>query len=278
MPMSSPYPLTRGVKYLLILNGVVFLFQVLPAAGRLLVDWFSLVSFDVFARGQVWRLVSYMFLHSTATLSHLLLNMLALWMFGGELEQLWGTRRFAGLYFLFGIGSGLFSVLYLVDPVMRSAPVIGASGAIFGLLTAYAVYFPDREILLFFVLPVRAWMLVAGYAVLSLFFAFSQGAGVAHLIHFGGIAVAFGYLKGFPLVARRLSEVKAGMKEKKARSNVEQAFSRKRYYDEKVDPILEKIAREGMGSLTDEEKRILTEAGKHGEERKNVFPFQKPRY
>ena len=96
------------------------------------------------------------------------------------------------------MGAGLFGALYLFHPAMRYVPVIGASGAIFGLLTAFAVYYPHREILLFFILPVKAWMLVAGYAAISLMLSFSQGTAVAHLVHLGGIAVAFAYLKGAP--------------------------------------------------------------------------------
>lgn len=273
--MTSPYPLTRGVTALLLANGAVFLLQIMPAAGSFLVRWLSLISFEVFGRGEIWRLATYMFLHSTTSLAHLLLNMLALWMFGAELESRWGTRRFIGVYFLFGIGSGLFSLLYLIDPAMRFMPVIGASGAVFGLLTAFAVYYPEREILLFFILPVRAWMLVAGYAALSLFFAFSQGGTVAHLIHFGGIAVAFVYCKGGGRLAQRYFEVKQVLQEKKTRSAVERTFTRKRFFDEQIDPILEKISREGMESLTEEEKKILRDAGKHADEPDNIFPFRK---
>jgi len=261
--MNSPYPITRGVKALLIANGAVFLLQLLPAVGAWLVGTCALVPFEVFSRGQLWRLASYMFLHSTYYLSHLLLNMLALWMFGGGLEERWGTKRFVGLYFLFGAGAALFGIFYMIDPVFRFVPVIGASGAVFGLLTAYAVYYPHREILLFFVLPVRAWMLVAGYAVLSLLFAFSHGNGVAHLVHLGGIAVAFTYLKGFPKVESWYRKRNALWEEKEMRRRAEEQVNRKRYYEEKVDPILEKIAREGEGSLTKEERKILEEAGKY---------------
>jgi membrane associated rhomboid family serine protease len=275
--MLSPYPVTRGVKALLIANGAVFLLQLLPGIGQRIEGLGALIPFDVFARApQVWRLASYMFLHSTAGLSHLLLNMLALWMFGGELEERWGTKKFIALYFLFGAGSALFSVFYMLDPAMRFTPVIGASGAIFGLLTAYAIYYPNREILLFFVLPIRAWMLVAGYAVLSLSFAFSQRSIVAHCIHFGGIAVAFGYLKGGPVIEAWYRQFQELRHETAMRARAGREIGRKRFFDEKVDPILEKIAREGEAALTKEEKAILEEAGKF---RKNdlqdgkIIPF-----
>ena len=274
--MISPYPLTRAVKALLIANGAVFLLQFLPFTGSLLALYGPLEANDVFGRGQVWRLVTYMFMHSKIFLLHLLFNMLALWMFGSELEQRWGTRRFVKLYFLFGIGSGLFSALYLMDPYLRSRSVVGASGAIMGLLTAYAVYYPNREILLFFILPVRAWMLVAGYAVYSLFFAFSQGSGVAELIHFGGIAVAFGYLKGWPLLEEWYRGVQEAGEERRRRAAAEQQISRKKYYEKKVDPILQKISNKGIDSLTKEEKKILTHAGGYAKDRlksEKIVPF-----
>jgi membrane associated rhomboid family serine protease len=275
--MSSPYHVTRGVKALLIVNAAVFVLQLLPGIGPWITNAGALVPFDVYVRAQVWRLATYMFLHSTLDFSHLLLNMLALWMFGGELEERWGTKKFLTLYGVFGMGAALFSVFYMLDPLMRVTFIIGASGAVFGLLTAYAVYYPDRQILLFFVLPVRAWALVAGYAVLSLLLAFSHGNAVAHLIHFGGIAVAFAYLKSWPMVDDWYCGWKELWEEKKVRTRAEEQISRKRYYEENVDPILRKISVEGVDSLTKEEKRILEEAGKYKREelKKNkIIPFQ----
>ena len=278
--MTSPFPLTRGLKALLIATGVVFLLQLLPWTGGALTAFGELIPFQTFCRGEVWRLVTYMFLHSTTNGFHLVFNMLALWMFGGELEAMWGTRKFVALYFLFGIGAALFSLIYLASPVLAFTPIIGASGAIFGLLTAYAVYYPQRELLLFFILPVKAWMLVAGYAAISLFFAFTQGSGVgggvAHLVHLGGIVVAFGYLKLSPRVddwRRKSTELRD---ECAMRRRAEKAAERKRYFTEQVDPILEKIARQGMESLTAEERKMLEKAGRESKDhllRKKVIPL-----
>jgi membrane associated rhomboid family serine protease len=262
-PMNSPYPFTRGVKTLLAANGAVFLLQLMPGIGRWVTGIAALVPYEAYGRGQLWRLVSYMFLHSTTDIFHLFLNMLALWMFGGVLEERWGTKRFIGLYLLFGTGAALFGAFYCIDPAMRLVPIIGASGAIFGLLTAYAVYHPDSVVLFFFVLPMRAWVLVAGYAVLSFMLAFSHGSGVAHLIHLGGIAVAFAYLKGGPRLTGWHEGVREMRNERNMRRRAEEQAGRKRYYEENVDPILEKIAREGEGALTEEEKKVLTEVWKY---------------
>jgi membrane associated rhomboid family serine protease len=276
MPFESPYPLTRGLKALLIATGAVFVLQFLPVIGPLLDRFCTLVAQSVFIKGEIWRLSSYMFMHSTAGIFHLLFNMLALWMFGGELEERWGTRKFVTLYFLFGIGSALFSALYLFDPGMRFTPIIGASGAVMGLLTAFAIYNPERQILLFFVIPIRAWIMVVGFAVVSLLMAFTQGGGVAHLVHLGGIAVAFAYLKGWPAVEEKIDEYRELEREKTMRNRAEESASRKRYFDEKIDPILEKISKSGMASLTKEEKKLLGKAGKFKEEMKSrkIVPIE----
>ncbi len=275
--MQLPFPFSRGVKTLLIATGGMYALQLLPAVGPFLMSAFALTPFEAFCRGQVWRLASYMFLHSTHDFSHLALNMLALWMFGGELEERWGSGKFILHYLIFGIGAGLFGALYLLHPVMRFVPVIGASGAIFGLLTAFAVYYPQREILLFFVLPVKSWMLVAGYAAISLMLSFSQGSAVAHLVHLGGIVVAFAYLKGAPGIEAGFRVVRERSDEKRMRRRAELAAQRKRYFAERVDPILEKIARQGMESLTKEEKKILSAAGQSARDRlkgKKIIPFE----
>jgi hypothetical protein len=155
-------------------------------------------------------------------------------------------------------------------------PVVGASGAVLGLLTAYAVFFPDREVLLFFVLPVRVRLVVIGYAVISLLYAFQSGGGVAHLIHLGGIAVAFGYLRAGPLIRQRLNELREHLGEQEIRRRAADEAGRKRFYAERVDPILAKISKSGMASLTKEERKILRQAGGYGTRRLKqgkIIPF-----
>lgn len=266
MAIESPYPLTRAVKALLVANGAVFLLQLLPGIGDTVEHFGTLYPAETFLGGQLWRCVSYMFLHSTHDILHLLFNMLALWMFGGELEEKWGTRTFVVHYFLFGIGSGLFSALYLLHPLMRLTAIMGASGAVMGLLTAYAVYYPDRRILLFFVIPVRAWMLVAGFAVISLVLGFTQGSGIAHFVHLGGIVVAFAYLRGVPYANGWLDLQKSMAAERTQRRRAEQRAARTRLFNEQIDPILDKISKNGMESLTQAERRLLEQAAKNREE------------
>src|SRR5262249_22622759 len=121
----------------------------------------------VIRRLWIWQPVTYMFVH--AGVFHILFNMLALWMFGTELERLWGTRFFLKFYFVTGIGAGILPILVSLLPfgfarVIYSVPTVGASGAIFGLLLAYALYFPDRPIYMYFLFPVpaRIFVLIMG--------------------------------------------------------------------------------------------------------------------
>jgi membrane associated rhomboid family serine protease len=274
--MNPTYRITPAVKTLLIINAAVYLVQMVPGIGAFVTDWGQLVAYDVFSRGQVWRLVSYMFLHSPQDVLHLIFNMLGLWMFGMELEELWGPKKFVVFYFFCGTGAALFSVFYYVVPAMRFIEVIGASGAVLGLLTAYAVYFPNREVLLFFILPIRVWVLVAGYAVISLFLSFQSHNTVAHLMHFGGIAAALGYLKGMPKIDEWLIQLKERLRDDERRKRAKEDQDRKRYYEDRVDPVLAKISREGVESLTPAERKILKEAGKNSSEqlkREKVIPF-----
>jgi len=139
-----------------------------------------------------------MFVHAGPT--HLLFNMLALWMFGTELERIWGTTAFTKFYFACGVGAGLFQVVLGLLPFGFASQfyypsVVGASGAIYGVLAAYALYFPSRPIVMFLLFPVPARYAVMIMGGLSLVFAMSGGGGVAHTAHLGGLLVGYLYLK-----------------------------------------------------------------------------------
>jgi len=132
-----------------------------------------------------WQVVSYSFLHGN--FNHLFFNMLGLWMFGSELEHLWGQRRFLVFYFASVIAAALTQLLvnYLLG---TGGPTIGASGGLFGLLLAFAVLFPNRTILLFFVIPMKAKWLALLYGVLELYQGvYVMSSGVAHFAHLGGM-------------------------------------------------------------------------------------------
>jgi membrane associated rhomboid family serine protease len=153
----------------------------------------------------LWQLATYMFMH--AGVGHLAINMLTLWMFGGELERTWGTRYFLKYYFVTGVGAGVLTVVLALLPFefteqIYGSVTVGASGAIFGLLLAYGLYFPDRPIYLYFVFPIPAKYFVLIIGALSFF----AGGGVAHATHLGGVLVGYIYLKSARI--HPLSEVK----------------------------------------------------------------------
>ncbi len=249
--------LTEAIKTLLIINAGVYLLQIIPGSGDYLIKYFSLIPSSGIAEFQVWRFLTYAFLHDPISPLHILFNMLALWMFGTEIEEMWGKRKFYSFYMISAVGSGLFSI-FLWDTV-----IIGASGAVLSLLTVYAFYFPKRRVLMFFIFPVPVYVAVILIGGLSIVFASSghgTGGGIAHLTHLGGIVVGALYLK-LPEWIRRarhyMLEIKA---EKDYRAKVEHRIERKKFYDEEVDPVLKKISEKGMESLTPEEKKILEKA------------------
>jgi|SRR5579871_3516283 len=182
--------MTPATRSLLIANVVVFLLQ--SVTGDQLVVNFALwplgtgdaaggVSFEP------WQIVTYSFLHGGV--AHLLLNMLALWMFGTDVERVVGTRRFVAYYFTCVVSAGLCQLVISSLSAEPGYPVIGASGGIFGVLLAFAMYFPKRIIVLLFPpIPLPAWLFVTLYAILELYFGVTGSeAGVAHFAHLGGM-------------------------------------------------------------------------------------------
>jgi len=134
-----------------------------------------------------WQLVTYAFLHDPTTIWHIFFNMFALYVFGPALESFWGARRFLAYYFVCLIAAGC-TQLAVEYATAAAEPTIGASGAIFGILLAFAMLFPRVRLLLYFVIPMPAWLFVAGYAVLELFFGVTGTEGsIAHFAHLGGM-------------------------------------------------------------------------------------------
>ena len=188
-----------ATKWLLIANTAVFLLQYL--CGLAEIDPFApfrlrpvSVVFPPFA---VWQLVTYLFLHGGV--GHILWNMLSLWMFGSELERSWGSRRYLQYYFICGIGAGICVVIanFILPRGNPSAPTVGASGAIFGLMLAFAVLFPRVQILFMFLFPIEARFFVAIIGALAFLSTLGAGGGgpVSDVAHLGGMLVGFIYLK-----------------------------------------------------------------------------------
>ena len=189
--------LTPVVKNLMILMGAVFLLQMI--VSRWINLYLGLVSLLVWEKYYVWQLVTYIFLHGGIT--HLLFNFLALWMFGGELENYWGSKKFLRYFLFCGIGAGVCTVLF--SPY-QFIPVIGASGSIYGLLLAFGWLFPNRPIYIYFLFPIPAKYMVIIFGLIELFSsAEGTGGGIAHLTHLGGILFGLLYM-AYPIVRQKI--------------------------------------------------------------------------
>jgi membrane associated rhomboid family serine protease len=182
--------MTPAVKNLLLANVTVFLVQML-APALVPIYYFGLVPTLVTHHFFIWQLVTYMFLHGG--FGHIFFNMFALWMFGVELERTWGTKEFLKFYFLTGIAAGISTTIFNWNSPI---PTIGASGAIYGILAAYALFFPDRYVYLYFLFPIKMKYLALILGAFEFLSAYSQSnTGIAHIAHLGGMVVGFFYLR-----------------------------------------------------------------------------------
>jgi membrane associated rhomboid family serine protease len=184
---------TPAVKTIIIACAIVFILQFLvPSITEILALTPVLVTHSFF----VWQLATYIFLHDTGYILHIVFNMLGLWMFGSDLERYWGTRRFVQYFFICGIGAGLMTVLFSWNSPVST---IGASGAIYGVLLAFGVLFPDR-IIYFVIFPIPAKWFVVIMGVIAFWSSLGSGTGVAHIAHLGGMLFGFLYLRGGRLI------------------------------------------------------------------------------
>ena len=193
----GPGALSPAIKALIWANVAMYL---LALAVPSIVVYLGLLPAAVITRFFFWQPVTYMFLHEG--LLHLLFNMLALWMFGTELERTWGTRFFLRYYAVTGLGAAATTIVLSLLPLPFSDALylsltVGASGAIYGLLLAYGLYFPNRPIYMYLLFPIPAkyFVLIVG-AVALLSSIGGGGGGVAHTAHLGGLVVGYVYLKG----------------------------------------------------------------------------------
>ena len=263
-----------AIRTIILINAIVFLIQML--GGQTLNNWvvpnlgFD-PSFPTFLT-QPWRLISYMFLHGGFL--HFLFNMLWLWWMGRAVEETLGPRTFTVIYFAAGIlGALLDAALALV---FGSALVIGASGAVTGILVAFAMLFPTAPIMLFLFPPIQARYFVAGWIAIDILFV-GSGDGVARLVHLGGALGGYLLVKAhengrdLSLVIRYVEYLfgrvkpSGGKKKRKRNPNmhvVQDAEIVDEVEQSELDAILEKISQKGYDSLTKEEKRKLFELSK----------------
>jgi membrane associated rhomboid family serine protease len=276
--------MTPWVKRLLIANAAIYL---LIVVSRFVPPLAWLIGGLVLRPAAVlttpWSLVTYAFLH--ASILHLLGNLLVLFFFGPRLEERWGSRGFLQVYLVAALGGGLASVLLL--PLQPAGAIVGASGAVLGLLLAYALYWPDQEVHIWGIFPVRVKWLVLAIAAMNLLMAV-EGArgGVAFLAHLGGMAATYAWLRG-PWAPTGWGNVPAPARGARKRRSAGALLSSwlgrgtdspvravptaraaprdrraERELLDDVDRILDKIHEHGMASLTPEERRRLDEVSR----------------
>jgi membrane associated rhomboid family serine protease len=271
-------PITPVVKNLLVINGIVFLIQEIAGMfyPNLLEYLFGLHHIGLVHEFKLWQIFTYMFLHGGWL--HIILNMLGLWMFAGELEQLWGSKLFLRYYLFSGMGAGLFIAVmnYIAYAYYQiNVPTIGASGAIYAVLLAYGMTWPDRKVIIFpLFIPVKIKYMVLIFGLISFFGALSAASGttgnISHIGHLGGIISGFAYI--MMRIRRRaraegdrpgkMNFISAAIKKariKRKKKEIDTRIQAKQI----IDRLLEKIARQGMSSLTASEKNDLEWARKH---------------
>lgn len=249
--------LPRPIKILLIVNVAIFLADKFTG-GMYIRQWLALDPIQATHNWELWRLATYLFVHDLSPpYLHILINMLLLWMFGTPLAEVMGERKFWWFYLSTGVFSGLCSLIFY-SITNNPTTVIGASGAIFGLMFAFAKFFPTQQFLIFFLFPVQARYAVLIFGAVELI-SITANDRIAHMAHLGGALFAWLYFTFEDRGAMALSRWK--------NRKVERAHRAERRKEEElgqamvdIDPILKKISRTGMGSLTREEKEMLEKA------------------
>jgi membrane associated rhomboid family serine protease len=230
---------------------------------------------DKVLHGQIWRLLSYAFLHDPSSLMHLLFNMLFLWWFGSDVEDLYGPKEFLIFYLFAAVVGGMFFTLAWAGGLSESGRCLGASGAVTAVLVLCAIHYPTRIIYLFFMLPVPIWAFVVFSVAFDAFHFLSRAhTGVAVTVHLGGAAFAFAYYKRhwrlLPLWSQlrawqqKLFRPKLRVYREEPRRPVSVASPPMPDVDDqleaRLDAILEKVARYGRNSLSESENQLLLRA------------------
>ena len=243
----KPALFTDAIKILVSVNFGIFLLQTVARAEGLFFPLFGLVPKLVWSEFMLWQPFTYLFFHGG--IWHVLINMFVLWMFGSELERLWGKEHFLKFYFVTGVGAGLVTMIFGLNSM---TPIVGASGAVYGVLLAYGLTYPNRTVYLYGIIPIKSLWFVIGIGVIAFMSSFDNVSQISHLTHLSGMVIGYLMLKR-PLrfndlwftIRKRTLEYKIKHEEKKVTQHQE--------IEREIDHILDKINREGFDSLTEEE-------------------------
>ena len=253
----KPSLFTDAIKTLISVNFAIFILQSISSSEIIFFSNFGLVPKLVWSHLKIWQPFTYMFFHGD--IWHVLINMFVLWMFGSELERVWGKKNFLRFYFITGVGSGLGTMLF---GLQSTIPIVGASGAIYGVLLAYGIMFPNRTVYLYGIIPIKSIWFVIGIGVIAFFSSFNNFTNISHLTHLFGMIIGYVYLKR-PVHFRSLwfSVFKKVLEYRI--QNQEEKISRSVEIERDLNSILDKINREGFKSLTQEEEERLYKNSKN---------------
>ncbi|MBN1783174.1 rhomboid family intramembrane serine protease [bacterium] len=248
---------TNTIKQLLIANAAVFILQYILSDR--IIYYFALTPALVWTRFYFWQWFTYMFLHGGVM--HLGFNMYVLWMFGSDIERMWGSRAFLQYYLITGVGAGIF---YSLVRFGSGIPTIGASGAVYAILVAFAVMFPNRQIMMLFppvALPARTLVMI--FLGIEVFLGVTGSSdGIAHFAHLGGALVGYIYMKrGIQLPFR---DIRNRLDQWKHHQEIKQKWKRQAELNRLrrlVDELLDKANDVGIENLSREEQDFLKRAG-----------------
>ena len=243
----KPALFTDAIKILVSVNFGIFLLQTVARTEGLFFPLFGLVPKLVWSEFMIWQPFTYLFFHGG--IWHVLINMFVLWMFGSELERIWGKGHFLKFYFVTGVGAGLVTMIFGLNSM---TPIVGASGAVYGVLLAYGLTYPNRTVYLYGIIPIKSLWFVIGIGVIAFMSSFDNVSQISHFTHLSGMMIGYLMLKRpvrfndlWFTIRKRTLEYKIKHEEKKV--------SQRQAIEREIDRILDKINREGFDSLTEEE-------------------------
>ena len=261
----KPQLFTDAIKILVSVNFGIYLLQSLSGKEEAIFSLFGLVPATFISDLMLWQPFTYMFLHApfytSFGISHVLINMLLLWVFGRELEQAWGKKNFLKYYFITGVGSGLITYFYHMNSADSSVQIIGASGAVFGIALAYGVLYPNRFLYIWGLIPVKSIWIVMAMGGLAFFGMLGNSDGISHVTHISGMLI------GYILLKKKWSwrDIWFSIRKKTIEFQVqrhEEKVIKNNMIQKDVDSLLEKIQKVGFSGLSDEEQSKLYEASK----------------
>ncbi len=247
----KPALFTSAIKILVSINFLIFLLQSVSKSEGLFFPLFGLVPKLVWSELMIWQPITYIFFHGG--IWHVLINMFVLWMFGSELERLWGKSHFLRFYFYTGIGSGLITLLFNYQSI---TPIVGASGSVYGVLLAYGLTYPNRKVYLYGLIPIKSLWFVIGIGLIAFISSFNNVSQVSHITHISGMFIAYMLIKK-PIyldeiifkIRKRILEYQIYNKEKKVTEH--------RQLEKEINRILDKINSQGFDKLSEEEQHQL---------------------